>query len=321
MRKNCSKKSVYKHLQGSLVYFVLFILIFLYAVTSINISMLRKFHLFADITAQDLLSLINEQRIKNGVPPLIDNPKLDEVSYLKGQDMVSNNYFAHYSPQGNSPWYWFDQAGYYYQYAGENLAIDFTDAKTAVDAWMNSLSHRENILNKHYTETGIAIIQAKTQENKDRIILVQTFGKQFDNIATIKLPITEKEKVIDSPDITTTTTYITNTSLATKVLGLAQIKIGDKISTAEIRTKDEAQKDLEEVLITGQDKTKMNNTELERVSLSNEVLASDRIKYFSTAFFNSKFTKIINSFSGLSLIFIGVIKTVIIKTKKSKKLN
>ena len=283
--------------------------------------MLRKFHLFADITAQDLLSLINEQRIKNGVPPLIDNPKLDEVSYLKGQDMVSNNYFAHYSPQGNFPWYWFDQAGYYYQYAGENLAIDFTDAKTAVDAWMNSLSHRENILNKHYTETGIAIIQAKTQENKDRIILVQTFGKQFDNIATIKLPITEKEKVIDSPDITTTTTYITNTSLATKVLGLAQIKIGDKISTAEIRTKDEAQKDLEEVLITGQDKTKMNNTELERVSLSNEVLASDRIKYFSTAFFNSKFTKIINSFSGLSLIFIGVIKTVIIKTKKSKKLN
>jgi uncharacterized protein YkwD len=67
--------------------------------------MLKKFHLFADITTQDLLSLINEQRIKNGVPPLINNPKLDEVSYLKGQDMVNNNYFAHYSPQGNSPWY------------------------------------------------------------------------------------------------------------------------------------------------------------------------------------------------------------------------
>jgi hypothetical protein len=84
--------------------------------------------------------------------------------------MLENNYFSHISP-----WYWFDEAGYAYKNAGENLASDYYDTKKVTDAWINSPLHRRNILNPKYTEIGVAIETGEYQGRKVAFV-VQMFG-------------------------------------------------------------------------------------------------------------------------------------------------
>jgi uncharacterized protein YkwD len=69
----------------------------------LNVLVLQNTHLFADITHQDVLAMINDVRQKNNLPILVENPKLNQAAYLKAQDMIDKNYFAHYSPDGISP--------------------------------------------------------------------------------------------------------------------------------------------------------------------------------------------------------------------------
>jgi hypothetical protein len=71
--------------------------------------------------------------------------------------MFSENYWAHVSPSGIQPWYWFAQANYPYTYAGENLAKDFDTSAGTVQGWMNSPGHKANILNVNYTQVGFAV--------------------------------------------------------------------------------------------------------------------------------------------------------------------
>jgi hypothetical protein len=70
--------------------------------------------------------------------------------------MAQKGYFAHTSPEGVTPWYWFGQAGYKFIYAGENLAINYDESDAVHDAWLESPTHRANIMNEHFTEMGVA---------------------------------------------------------------------------------------------------------------------------------------------------------------------
>lgn len=117
----------------------------------------------------------NIERKSERLAPLVRNSVLDEAARLKAEDMAKNGYFAHYSPKGVSPWYWFDQAGYTYVHAGENLAVHFTDSKEVVEAWMNSPTHRANIVNQNYREIGVGTATG-TYEGYDTIFVVQLFG-------------------------------------------------------------------------------------------------------------------------------------------------
>ncbi len=89
--------------------------------------------------------------------------------------MVDKNYFDHVSPAGVTPWYWFRQAGYKYAFAGENLAMDFWESQSVFDAWMQSPTHRANILNPNYTEMGLAVTAGDIQ-NHQAAVAVLTFG-------------------------------------------------------------------------------------------------------------------------------------------------
>ena len=91
-----------------------------------------------------LSDLANQDREAQKLPELIVSPLLNEAAQMKADDMASNGYFAHTSPSGKTPWYWLSQVGYNYQYAGENLAINFSDSKDVADAWMASPGHRAN---------------------------------------------------------------------------------------------------------------------------------------------------------------------------------
>jgi len=129
----------------------------------------------SEITAENVIRLVNESRKKEGIPELRVSQVLADIAKDKAHDMVSNHYFAHTSPQGVTPWYWFGKNQYDYRYAGENLAINFKNSEDEQDAWMNSPTHRKNILNPKYKEIGVAIAIDKI-DGKESLIVVQEFG-------------------------------------------------------------------------------------------------------------------------------------------------
>ncbi|MFZ5982111.1 MAG: CAP domain-containing protein [Patescibacteria group bacterium] len=129
----------------------------------------------SDITEQNVLRLSNEARGKVGLPDLQIDEQLTRAANLKVQDMLDKKYFAHSAPDGTTPWHWFSKVNYDYEYAGENLAIDFASAEDQSDAWMKSETHRKNILSDKYTKTGIAIAVGDI-ENHTSIITVQVFA-------------------------------------------------------------------------------------------------------------------------------------------------
>lgn len=124
-----------------------------------------------------VVELTNEEREDVSAPVLQRNATLDRAAQLKAQHMAKNEYFSHFSPDGVSPWYWFDQAGYSYAHAGENLAIHFTDSSEVVEAWMNSPTHRANIVNDDYLEIGVGTAKGSF-DGYDTVYVVQLFGTQ-----------------------------------------------------------------------------------------------------------------------------------------------
>jgi len=133
-----------------------------------------------------LSDLTNEERTANKEATLTVNPILDKAAQMKATDMATNGYFAHTSPDGKTPWYWLEKAGYDYQYAGENLAVNFTDSKDVTNAWMNSLSHRSNIIKENYTEMGTGIATG-IYEGEQTIFVAQVYAN----------PLVKEVKAID----------------------------------------------------------------------------------------------------------------------------
>ncbi len=142
----------------------------------LNKFALSNTNLFALIFPDVLIAQTNQNRELNSLTDLSTSPVLQAAAELKAKDMATKGYFAHVSPEGITPWHWFDEAGYKYAYAGENLAINFSDSKDITDAWMNSPLHRANILNGHFTEIGIATAKGIYGGNETTFV-VQMFGK------------------------------------------------------------------------------------------------------------------------------------------------
>ena len=129
----------------------------------------------AAVITSILVDLANGDRASNSLSALAVNPVLVAAAQAKANDMAAKGYFAHVSPEGLDPWHWFKEAGYSFTHAGENLAVDFSDSSDVEKAWMNSPSHRENILDAKYTEIGIASAVGM-YEGHETIFVVQEFG-------------------------------------------------------------------------------------------------------------------------------------------------
>lgn len=119
---------------------------------------------------KNILNLINENRVENGLHELILDSKLNELAKQKAQDMEQNGYFDHVSPTLGDPFNMIKNEGIEYKTAGENIA-GYRNAEGAVDAWMNSESHKNNILSNGYNYTGIGIAES----DKYGYIIVQLF--------------------------------------------------------------------------------------------------------------------------------------------------
>jgi len=122
-----------------------------------------------------LEDLTNTARVEDNLPDLTVSPVLTEGAQDKANDMAAKGYFSHITPSGQLPWYWFKLVGYNYEYAGENLAVNFTDSQALMTAWLNSPAHRANILGANYTQIGMGMATG-TYQGQSAIFVVQFFG-------------------------------------------------------------------------------------------------------------------------------------------------
>lgn len=132
----------------------------------------------ANISPDEVVRITNEKRIQNGLRPLTVNNKLAAAAYTKGRHMIDNDYWAHVAPDGTQPWKFIADFGYKYRFAGENLARDFSNPASVVDAWMNSKTHRDNLLSSKYSEIGIGVVEGDLA-GVDTTIVVQFFGAGY----------------------------------------------------------------------------------------------------------------------------------------------
>ena len=132
--------------------------------------------------------------------------------------MSNLGYFAHESPTGVTPWFWFKEAGYTFLYAGENLAINFTESSDVENAWMASPKHKENILNANFREIGIATVDG-VYNNNPTTFVVQMFGTpavevaeaaivEVEPVSTTTVAVKEKNVISKSFEVATTTNVI-----------------------------------------------------------------------------------------------------------------
>ncbi len=150
-----------------------------------------------DISINKLYQLINQQREKNGLGDLSYNEKLAEAAQQKAQDMFNRNYWSHYGPDGVTPWDFILKNGYQYEFAGENLAKNFLFSQGVVDAWMNSPTHKENILRKDYSDIGFAVVNG-VLNGEQTTLVIQMLGKPLGSSSVAKnVPPPEKIPTVE----------------------------------------------------------------------------------------------------------------------------
>lgn len=173
----------------------------------------------AAIFENALVDLTNHNRVENNSKPLAENSLLMQAAKLKAEDMAKKGYFSHISPDGLGPQDWLKKVGYNFQFAGENLAVHFSDSKAVEDAWMESAGHRANIINPAFTEIGTATATGY-YEGVETQFVVMYFGKQ--------LPAAAKNNVAAKPKTNTVISVKTD-----KPAPIAQVKDNFVESTQE----------------------------------------------------------------------------------------
>ncbi|MBI1863878.1 CAP domain-containing protein [Candidatus Woesebacteria bacterium] len=184
-----------------LTVFLIGIIIYQYAINLISFPPLRILGYASNISTQEVIKLTNVKREEAGLSDVSENPLLDQAAQEKAKDMVTKGYWAHVAPDGTQPWKFFADVDYKYRYAGENLARDFKDPASAVDAWMASPSHRDNMLSGHYKDIGVAVIDGQI-DGRDTTIIVQLFGttlSEYAQATPVKAAETKKPEVATAP--------------------------------------------------------------------------------------------------------------------------
>ncbi|MBA3723918.1 MAG: hypothetical protein H0W89_03405 [Candidatus Levybacteria bacterium] len=131
------------------------------------------------ISVQDLVTYTNLKRQSNGLAPLTLNKELSVAAGQKAKHMFAQDYWAHVAPDGTTPWVFIKDSGYQYLYAGENLARGFDSSTEVVDAWMESPTHRENLLSPNYTDIGFAVLPGALT-GSETVLVVQMFGSPYE---------------------------------------------------------------------------------------------------------------------------------------------
>ena len=173
----------------------------------IRISLPTVIQAEGGIDPANVMNLINNERTQRQLPALAANSKLNAAATAKSRDMLNRDYFAHVDPDGKYVWPRIEAAGYSpYSTLGENLAMDFASAETTVTAWMNSPTHRANILNQKFKEQGLSALLGEFN-SKETIMTTSLFGALKLSTGSTSTPQTVKK----SPAMPTSIAKITPT--------------------------------------------------------------------------------------------------------------
>lgn len=156
----------------------------------------------ANISPSEVIRLTNVKRVEAGLKPLKENPSLSIGAKAKGEYMLEHDFWAHVAPDGTQPWKFFGDVGYKYRYAGENLARDFSNPQAAVEAWMASPTHKENLLSPKYSEIGIGVVEGDLA-GVDTTLVVQFFGTQMTDTVPITPVAAAEEKPVTQENVLT----------------------------------------------------------------------------------------------------------------------
>lgn len=131
----------------------------------------------SDLSIQNILKGINEQRTLRNLPSLNADSRLSTAAQQKSDDMQNRHYFSHTDPEGNYIWNKIIEAGYTpYSTLGENLAIEFYNTESLVSAWMNSPTHRQNVLNDSFKDQGMGLNLGDVALGQYYSAITNTFG-------------------------------------------------------------------------------------------------------------------------------------------------
>jgi len=129
-----------------------------------------------EVTVSELLKNTNSERINAGLSPLKENAQLDVTASLKCTDLVKTNYWSHDRPDGTRSFTLLNDNKVEYTKAGENLGYGINTARDVVNRWMNSKTHRDNILDPVYTDVGFAVCKSTINWiHGTNLIVVQHF--------------------------------------------------------------------------------------------------------------------------------------------------
>lgn len=193
--------------EGLLIYILIFILL---QVSFSIVGFIKPgvLGVSSGVDYKQVIELTNQMRSKQGLPPVSENAALAAAANAKAQNMFSENYWAHFAPSGKSPWDFILNSGYKFTYAGENLAKNFYTSEEVVNAWMNSPTHRDNLLNPKYKDVGIAVVEGVLNGQKTTLV-VQEFGTTSTlatqptvEISGQKLEVSQKEYENPNPQAT-----------------------------------------------------------------------------------------------------------------------
>ncbi|HMB66140.1 MAG TPA: CAP domain-containing protein [Patescibacteria group bacterium] len=136
----------------------------------------------SDITPEKIIQLTNQKREQKDLSRLTANQYLAQAAYQKAEFLLQNQLFDHNTAKKRFS-DWVKETPYQYSYVGENLAIDFTESKDIIRAWMNSANHKKNLLYPKYKEIGVAVLQGRYQDH-DSTLVVQIFGTPLKTAAS-----------------------------------------------------------------------------------------------------------------------------------------
>lgn len=101
----------------------------------------------------EMLEIINAEREKVGVSPLVLDEKLCAAAQVRAEEIVRN--YSHTRPDGSRYFTALDEQGLSYSSAGENIYQSPKTVEAAMEGGMNSAGHRANILNQQFQAVGI----------------------------------------------------------------------------------------------------------------------------------------------------------------------
>jgi uncharacterized protein YkwD len=122
---------------------------------------------FAAMSAQEqeIMRLVNSERVGVGRKPLELSPRLAVVARGHSYDMAIRRYFAHSTPEGAALADRVRGVGIAYRELGENIYTERSEdrsgtARRAVEQWLKSPRHRDNLLSQSFTKTGVGVARA-----------------------------------------------------------------------------------------------------------------------------------------------------------------